>query len=186
MPKFIINSTGDQFFLPDSSQFYFDELLGTKYLRYVPNSEHGMRGTAVRQTMLACYNAVLENAALPKFTWTVEKNGPITVKTVDKPAAVKVWQATNPKARDFQLRTLGAVWKDSPLAEQETGLYVAKVPAPPEGWTAFVVELTYPSTIESAPYKFTTEVHVVPDRLPFKFEPQANPPKGFLQNAQAK
>ena len=26
MPKFVINSTGDQFFLPDSSQFYFDSL----------------------------------------------------------------------------------------------------------------------------------------------------------------
>ena len=28
MPKFIINATGDQFFLPDSSQFYFNDLLG--------------------------------------------------------------------------------------------------------------------------------------------------------------
>jgi hypothetical protein len=72
------------------------------------------------------------------------------------------------------------------LAEQETGVYVAKVPEPPSGWTAFVVELTYPSTIASAPYKFTTAVHVVPDRLPFKFEPPANSPKGYLQNAQTK
>ena len=48
MPKFIMQATGDQFFLPDSSQFYFDDLPGMKYLRYVPNSEHGMRGTDVR------------------------------------------------------------------------------------------------------------------------------------------
>ena len=26
MPKFLINSAGDQYFLPDSSQFYFDAL----------------------------------------------------------------------------------------------------------------------------------------------------------------
>ena len=37
MPKYLVNATGDQFFLPDSSQFYFDELKGEKYLRYVPN-----------------------------------------------------------------------------------------------------------------------------------------------------
>src|SRR5215813_15312983 len=28
MPKFIVNSAGDQYFLPDSSQFYFDDLKG--------------------------------------------------------------------------------------------------------------------------------------------------------------
>ena len=40
MPKYMINATGDQFFLPDSSQFYFDDLKGEKYLRYVPNTNH--------------------------------------------------------------------------------------------------------------------------------------------------
>ncbi|HEY2892931.1 MAG TPA: hypothetical protein VGJ16_01915, partial [Pirellulales bacterium] len=71
-------------------------------------------------------------------------------------------------------------WKDSPLEEQN-GQYVAKVPDPTKGWTAFMVELTYPSGLEAAPYKFTTDVHVVPNKLPFKFEPPANPTKGFLQ-----
>ena len=28
MPKFVINSAGDQYFLPDSSRFYFDALIG--------------------------------------------------------------------------------------------------------------------------------------------------------------
>ena len=180
MPKFIMQATGDQFFLPDSSQFYFNDLPGTKYLRYVPNSDHGMRGTDVRQSMLACYNAVLQSASLPKFSWSVEKNGPITVKTIDKPSEVKLWQATNPEARDFRLEKIGRAWKDSVLSEQGDGVYEARVPEPPEGWTAFVVELTYPGA--PTPYKFTTEVHVVPDKLPFKFEPPAKPEKGYLQN----
>jgi PhoPQ-activated pathogenicity-related protein len=37
MPKYIINAAGDEFFLPDSSQFYFPDLKGEKHLRYVPN-----------------------------------------------------------------------------------------------------------------------------------------------------
>ena len=36
MPKFIVNSSGDQFFLPDSSQFYFDDLPGESATRAVP------------------------------------------------------------------------------------------------------------------------------------------------------
>ncbi len=28
MPKYIVNGVGDQFFLPDSSQFYWDQLKG--------------------------------------------------------------------------------------------------------------------------------------------------------------
>jgi len=181
MPKFIMQATGDEFFVPDSSQFYFDDLPGTKYLRYVPNAKHGMRGTDVRATMLACYRAVLTSASLPKFSWKVDREaGSIAVKTLDKPIAVKVWQASNPEARDFRLDIIGPVWKDSPLEEQN-GQYVAKVPDPTKGWTAFMVELTYPSGLEPAPYKFTTDVHVVPNKLPFKFEPPANPAKGFLQ-----
>lgn len=43
MPKLMINATGDQFFLLDSSQFYFDDLPGEKHLRYVPNADHSLR-----------------------------------------------------------------------------------------------------------------------------------------------
>ncbi len=180
LPKFIMQATGDQFFLPDSSQFYFDDLPGVKYLRYVPNAEHGMRGTDVRATMLACYEAILKTASLPKFSWTVENDGSIRVTTVDKPAEVKLWQATNPAARDFRLQKIGAVWTSSEVPAQADGVYVGQVPEPAKGWTAFMVELTYPGA-SAAPYKFTTQVHVVPDKLPFAFTPPAEAPKGFLQ-----
>ena len=33
MPKYVINATGDQFFLPDSSRFYFDKLKAESHLR---------------------------------------------------------------------------------------------------------------------------------------------------------
>jgi len=33
MPKLLVNAAGDEFFIPTSSQFYFDELPGEKYLR---------------------------------------------------------------------------------------------------------------------------------------------------------
>ncbi|RDJ94301.1 hypothetical protein B4Q13_15420 [Lacticaseibacillus rhamnosus] len=42
---------GDQFFVPDSWQFYFNDLPGVKYLRYVPNTEHSLRGSDAWMTL---------------------------------------------------------------------------------------------------------------------------------------
>ena len=174
MPKFIINACGDQFFLPDSCQFYFDDLPGVKYLRYVPNADHSLRGSDAYQTLQACYSAVLGNQALPQFAWTFEKDGAIRVTAKDKPTEVKLWQATNPEARDFRLEMIGAKYQGTTLTDVGGGVYVAKVPEPAKGWTAFMVELTFP-TGSPEPFKFTTPVRVVPDTLPYKFVPKGRP-----------
>jgi PhoPQ-activated pathogenicity-related protein len=170
MPKFIINAAGDQFFLPDSSQYYFKDLSGVKYLRYVPNADHSLKGSDVWDTVRACYEAVLKGAKMPQFAWEMDKDGAIRVKTKDTPAEVKLWQATNAEARDFRLMTIGPAWKSSPLSATG-GEYVARAEKPAQGWTAYFVELTFPSGGPS-PYKFTTDVRVVPDVTHFKFVPK--------------
>jgi PhoPQ-activated pathogenicity-related protein len=175
MPKFLINASGDQFFLPDSAQFYFNDLPGVKYLRYVPNADHSLKGSDARETLLACYNAVLYQQPLPQLSWNLEKDNSIQATTRDKPAEVKLWQATNPDARDFRLETLGPKWESMQLPDQGGGVYVGKVSEPSKGWTAFFVEFTFPSGCQ-APFKFTTQVRVVPDTLPHKFV-SAGPPK---------
>ena len=166
MPKFMINGTGDQFFPPDSAQFYFHDLLGEKYLRYVPNADHGLGGSDAEKSLLVFYNSILTGAPRPKFSWQVKGNS-IIVKTISgKLTEVNLWQATNDKARDFRLQTIGKVWKSSPLVPQQDNIYVAEVAEPEAGWTAFFVEMIYDSGLPIS-YKFTTQVHVVPDTLPF-------------------
>ena len=49
--------------------------------------------------------------------------------------------------------------------------WVARVPPPPNGWTAFFVELTFPSG-GKYPLKVTTAVRVLPDTLPFPAPPR--------------
>lgn len=166
IPKFLVNSTGDQFFLPDSAQFYFHDLPGEKYIRYVPNTDHGLGGSDAPESLMVFLKSVLTNSKRPKFTWSVKDDGSIEVKTRTKPTAVKLWQATNTKARDFRLEIIGPVWKSSPLSGQGGGTYIAKVPEPEKGWTAFMAELTFDSG-GPIPHKFTTEVSVVPKTLPF-------------------
>jgi PhoPQ-activated pathogenicity-related protein len=175
MPKFLINASGDQFFLPDSSRFYFDDLSGVKYLRYVPNADHSLKGSDARESLLAFYNAILYQQPLPQLSWKLQNDGSIRVETRDRPTEVKLWQATNPDARDFRMETFGPKWESSPLGDQGGGVFVGKVPSPAKGWTAFFVELTFPSGCE-VPFKFTTPVRVIPDTLPYKFA-SAGPPK---------
>ena len=59
-------------------------------------------------------------------------------------------------------------YTSAPLKEQKPGVYVGRVEKPASGFTAFFVELVYDSGGKH-PFKFTTEVSVVPDILPFNF-----------------
>jgi PhoPQ-activated pathogenicity-related protein len=169
MPKFVINSAGDQYFTPDSSKFYFGDLPGVKYLRYVPNTKHSLANSDAAESMLAFYQAILKGSPLPRFSWKVQPDGAIRVETKDKPREVSLWQATNRKARDFRLDSIGPAYEKTRLDAEGDGVYVARVRPPAEGWTAFFVELVFDSG-EKVPYKFTTQVHVVPDMLPHNIE----------------
>jgi PhoPQ-activated pathogenicity-related protein len=166
MPKFIVNSTGDQFFLPDSSRFYFDGLTGEKYLRYVPNTDHSLNGSDADESISAFYESVIRGTPRPNFVWRFEEDGSIRVKTETKPLEVKLWQATNPTARDFRFKTIGPAYRSSVLADEGDGVYVGRVARPERGWAAYFVEMTYPSG-SRYPFKFTTGVRVAPDHLPF-------------------
>ncbi len=167
MPKLIINATGDQFFVLDSSRFYFNDLPGEKHLRYVPNADHSMRKTDADESVLAFYRSIVTGAPRPEFTWTFEPDGSIRVRTGGSlvPTESRLWQATNPAARDFRLESLGPAWRSTVIAPQPDGDYVARVVTPTSGWTAFFVELTYPGG-DAPPLKLTTEVRVLPDRWP--------------------
>jgi PhoPQ-activated pathogenicity-related protein len=169
MPKYMVNASGDQFFLPDNSQFYYSRIEGEKYLRYVPNAKHNMEGTDAAESLLSFYTAVLNNVRRPQFAWKKEKDGALTVTVKDKPSEVNLWQATNPDARDFRVDTIGKAYTRTTLKEERAGVYVGRVEKPARGYTAFFVELVYASGGKT-PFKFTTEVSVVPDVLPFKWE----------------
>jgi PhoPQ-activated pathogenicity-related protein len=172
IPKFIVNASGDQFFLPDNSQFYYGDLPQEKRLRYVENSKHNLAETDAQDSMLAWYQSVITGGKRPEYSWTKAADGTLTVTSTDKPKEVKLWQAHNPKTRDFRVEHLGKAYTSSVLQPQADGTYVGHVDKPASGYTAFFVEMTYDSGF-SVPFKFTTEVSVTPDVLPFKWEDAA-------------
>ena len=170
VPKLILNATGDEFFLPDSSRFYWDELRGENYLRYVPNAPHSMHNTDALDTVAAFHWLIVNDRRPPRFSWTHSPDGSLQVMPLDQPRNVLLWQATNPEARDFRLAIVGPAFTSTPVEADARGMYTARVPAPQRGWSAWFLELTY-DVGAPKPLKLTTEVVVTPDVLPFEAKP---------------
>jgi PhoPQ-activated pathogenicity-related protein len=166
LPTYQVASTGDQFFVPDSPRYYFSDLPGEKYLRFVPNTDHSLADLSAVTNLVTWFRSVATNYPRPRFYWTVDHvSGTLTIRTIDTPTQVNVWQATNPKARDFRLESIGPAWTSTPVTGAN-GIYTVMRPSPTQGWTAFFAELTFPGP-ESAPLVFTTEVVVMPDIYPY-------------------
>lgn len=167
MPKYIVNGSGDQFFCPDSSQFYYADLKGEKLLRYIPNADHSLKTPDSITSLIAWYQMILDKNPRPKPSWTFEKDGSICVKSDIQPRSVYLWRATNPNARDFRLRTIGKAYQSTKLKRNADGTWIGKIEKPKKGWTAFFVELEYASG-GIFPLKTTTAIRVLPDVLPYK------------------
>jgi PhoPQ-activated pathogenicity-related protein len=174
MPKLVLNAAGDQFFLPDSSQFYWDELKGPKALRYVPNTDHGMGDSDAAETIIAFSSLVMRNQPIPDFQWSIGKNG-IQIQANDRPVELRLWQATNPEARDFRMETLGKKYTSQTLELDASGATLAQVSTPETGWTAYFVEATY-DVGAPTPLKLTSGVHVIPEILPYAGKDPSLPP----------
>ena len=163
MPKMIINASGDQFFLPDSWKFYWKDLIGEKHIRYVPNGEHSLKGTDAAETLVAFYNDIVTNHPRPQFDWSVE-NGTILIRTNAKetPSSIKLWQAHNPKERDFRVDTIDRTWKAKEIPLRADGIYHLKIDQPKTGFSAFFAELSFTKD-RAIPFKMSTGVVITPD-----------------------
>lgn len=172
MPKLIVNATGHQYFVPDSSQFYFRDLPPEKYLRYLPNTDHSLNGQGgnASDTVVAFCHSVMNRMPLPTMTWQREGTDAIVVRTSSAPSTARVWEATNSQARDFRVETIGKAFNYHDLSDQGGNTYVARIAPPARGWRAFFVEMTYP-TPAGKQFKMTTGVRVIPDVLPFPAPP---------------
>lgn len=149
MPKLMLNSTGDQFFLPDSSQFYYPQLPNEKNLYYAPNTDHGLGGerfnfdTGTLNALQAFYMSHVRNTngvagddfVRPTYSWNYTTNSCFTtirVRTNKTPEAVRLWFATNTGGRDFRVETIGETWSSVLLEESPTdpGLFIGRVRIP--------------------------------------------------------
>ena len=166
MPKLILNATGDQFFATDSSRFYYADLIGPKWLRYTPNTDHKQSEDVIIDA-LSWIDDILDKKTSHQITWALEGEGVLRVSPTARPKEVKLWQATNPEARDFRLEKIEAIWTSQTLSPQADGTYLGSVQQPAQGWTAFLIEVTFPTAGTLEPDQvYSTGVQIIPDTLP--------------------
>ena len=170
MPKCIVNATGDQFFLPDSSQFYFDELPGEKQLCYIPNADHSLKDSNAVDTLIAFHHTIVHGTPRPEFTWKFDEKNKLQVQCKTQPKRVVLWQALNEEARDFRLETIGKAYKSTDLTEIGDGIFEAKLETPKKGWQASFVQCEF-DVGAPVPMRLSTSVKVLPETLPFLSKP---------------
>jgi PhoPQ-activated pathogenicity-related protein len=178
MPHYILNATGDEFFLPDASEEYIHQIPGEVLQRLVPNTNHTFEGKRpeILQGLIAWYQLQLEHAPRPVISWQIDQYGVLEVSSDQKPMVAKLWQAFNPEARDFRYPVLGKAWKSRVITPDREGVYRVRLEVPEQGYNAFLVELTLPG-MAGQPQVYTTSVFITPDDEPFEVESPLNHPR---------
>ncbi|TNF36755.1 MAG: PhoPQ-activated pathogenicity [Gammaproteobacteria bacterium] len=179
MEKLLLNSSGDQFFLPDSSRFYLDDLPGETLIRYAPNTDHSLSNsqTSVLDTLyslLGWYQSILYGQPRPDINWYVE-NGVLKASTNALPALVKIWRANNPNARDFRKETIGESWVPTVVIPNAGGNYEAALQTE-GGFNAVYIEFIYLG-MTGQPVSYSTEIMVTPDIYPYALTQPVNDPQ---------
>lgn len=177
LPKFIINATGDEFFVTDSWQFYWDDLVGPKYLQYIPNANHSLNGSYNLQSLAAFYEATIKDKPIPRFAWRIDKNSISISVDPQTDYTIKKWEAYNPITRDFRVDIIGETWQTTAISKNESGKYSIIIDEPTKGFKAGMVEIIF-NPKSSMPLIFSSGTVVTPDSYSFEtYEPQA--PKGI-------
>ncbi|BFZ03768.1 hypothetical protein BsWGS_06807 [Bradybaena similaris] len=183
IPKLLVTSTGDEFFLPDDSHYFFDKLQSPKHIRIVPNASHAV-GTGELQyaNLLAdFYLNILEGAQMPNVSWVLSQTGTggkISAWTSSVPKSVTIFHAktADAKRRDFRLSVFDPVhgklranpvfWHSLNATRVSDLEYEADLHRPAEGWLGFFIEFTFPG-VQNSTLTFTTEVNIIPDIFAF-------------------
>ncbi|CAF1225208.1 unnamed protein product, partial [Didymodactylos carnosus] len=185
IPKLMLNTSGDEFFLPDDSLWWYEQMPGEMHQRMFPNCEHSLEACIldVAGTIEAFAVGVFSNDVRPNYVWTIESTtGTIQAKQVQVAGApqtseVNLWTATTLTGtrRDFRLVALNATgqpvlqpvfWHSTTIQPNADGSWTAECLQPIIGWRACY--LAFASLARSTfTYTFTTDVSIVPQTLPF-------------------
>ncbi|KAG0621148.1 hypothetical protein M758_4G272900 [Ceratodon purpureus] len=124
MPKLIVTSSNDEFFLIDDSMFFWDELEGEKHHLILANSEHSLTSAlpklleateafhlSIAKDIQSVEHAVADQCmnSRPQCSWTFDGiTGSFVVSASEKPLKATLWYAyTIPRngRRDFRWLT---------------------------------------------------------------------------------
>lgn len=189
MPKLVIDSTGDEFFMMDDNWFWWDKMVGETHLLMVHNAEHSLATNLVEviEGISSFAHDVLADTARPTMTWEMTNSstgGAIHLETSEEPTRVTVrWADTlNHTRRDWRLiispencqylKVSGqciqpVLWSKEDAVKIDATHYKVEFDNPPAGWRAFLLDVQFAARVGQVRHVFTTQVNIIPDVYPF-------------------
>ncbi len=169
IPKYLINASGDDFFVPDNAGHYYNRLPGQTAFRIAPNSDHaGIRNFST-SALIQLLNRLQKNSPLPHIDAHLVSGGNEKVLKVlfsETPKELKLWSAVNPTARDFRF-ACGIRYEsetlDAPLQSNKLSVRLA---ADTSGWRASFVEATFNDGFIATTPVFITPEERFPQQAP--------------------
>lgn len=165
IPKYIINASGDDFFVPDNTRFYYSKLPGVKSLRIVPNMNHYSINQFAEESLVPFINRFQSKKILPQLIGLIHHHL-LTVYFSEAPVKVVRWTANNPNARDFRY-ACGIRYQPLTIDIPANNKISITLNEPKTGWEATYIEATF-----NDGYVATSQVYITPDE---KY-PQTAPP----------
>lgn len=156
-PKLIMLGTNDRYWPLDALNLYWPDLIGKKYILYVPNSGHRLDD---RERTLGTLAALDRQASgelkLADLDWQyVEAPGELRLRLAasEAPERAVAWLAESPTP-DFR----EARWSSQPMQRTAAG-YQFVLPLPEEGLKAVFGEAVFAT--DRSPYFLSTQVRIV-------------------------
>lgn len=166
IPKYIINASGDDFYVPDNTRFYYSKLPGVKSLRIVPNMSHYLINEITEETLVPFINRFQSRKTLPELFRLIHYNL-LTVYFSEEPVQVIRWTASNPNARDFRY-ACGIRYQPLTIDIPNDNKLSITLNKPDTDCEATYIEATFDDG-----YVATTQVYITPDD---KYVQTAPPP----------
>ncbi len=154
--QYIINASGDDFYVPDNTRFYFNDLPAKKSLRVAPNSDHHGILNIAGQSLVTFMRRFQNHENLPALNEQYFSRS-LSIAFSERPVKLIQWTAINPDDRDFRY-ACGIRYTPTTL-QPTNNLNVSLVP-PPQGWSANYIEATFQDG-----YVATSQVYISPDNI---------------------
>lgn len=155
VPKLMINGTNDRYWTVDALNNYWDDLHGEKYIRYVPNAGHNLKGgrEGAFATLAAFFRHVASNQPLPELKWEYTAKGDqVQLKiSSNTPSTAKLWVAASPTT-DFR----ESKWNAQDMSGKD-GVFSITIDKPKSGHTVCHGEVIF--KIGKLQYSLCTQMH---------------------------
>ncbi len=155
LPKLIINGTNDRYWTVDALNNYWDDLVGQKHIRYVPNAGHNLKGgrEGAVATLAAFTQHVATSKPFPEIEWkheSVDGGYRLVMQSDVTPIAARLWTAES-DSKDFR----ESQWKSQTL-KSVGKQYQGEAAAPVGKHVALFGEFEY--KLDNQTYSLSTQL----------------------------